>query len=307
VAAGPFDLGTIVVRQQVRPDPTDGHLTVRSDPLPLIVKGVPARVRSVHVDIDRPGFTLNPTSCDEKRIDATFTSDQQVTVSRSSRFQASECRSLAFKPKLALRLTGKGQTTDGKHPGIKAVLTQPKGQANIAKVQVKLPLSLALDPENAASDTLCSFEESQKVEPNCPASSIIGTARAFTPLLDHSLTGNVYFAKNVRIDRRTGRQIRTLPTLLIPLRGDVSLNVRAQSSTSRGKLVNTISTVPDAPVTRFELNLRGGPRGIVVVTTNKNLCKGRHTANVQMDAQNNKTNNTNVAMKTPCGNKKRKR
>jgi hypothetical protein len=254
----------------------------------------------VHVDVDRPHFTLNPTSCAPKRIDATFVSVQGASSTRNARFQASECRSLAFKPRLALRLTGRGETTDGDHPGLRAVLTQPRHQANIAKVQVKLPLSLALDPENAASETLCSFEESQKADPRCPTSSIIGRARAITPLLERPLTGNVYFARNVRIDRRTGRQIRTLPTLLIALRGEVSLNVRARSSVSRGKLVNTIPTVPDAPVTRFELTLKGGRKGILVVTSDRNLCRSRQRAAISLTAQSNKRRDTSALMGTPC-------
>ena len=39
----------------------------------------------------------------------------------------------------------------------------------------------------------------------------------------------------------------------------------------RGKLVNTFSAVPDAPVSHFELRLRGGRRGILIV--NGNPCR----------------------------------
>jgi hypothetical protein len=299
-AAGPFDLGTVVVRQAIYVDPVDAHLTVVSDPVPTVVKGVPVRLRSINVDVDRPGFTINPTSCAVKQIGATFGSIQGAIARQTSRFQTGLCDRLEFKPKLSLQLTGRGQTTDGRHPGLNAVLTQGRGQAGIKAVKVALPLSLALDPENAASDSLCEFDEGQKANPKCPASSIIGRAKAISPVLNRPLTGNVYFVKNVRIDQRTGRRIRTLPTLLVPLRGEVALNLRARTSISRGKLVNTFPTVPDAPVSRFELSLKGGKKGILVVTNGRNVCKGKQVATVNIAAQNGRRVDPHVAMKPRC-------
>ena len=205
--AGPFDLGTVVVRAAIYVDPSDGHLTVVSDPLPIVVKGVPVRLRTVNVKVDRPGFTITPTSCAEKQIVATFTSTQGAISRSSARYVAASCSRLDFTPKLSLALTGRGQTTDGKHPGLKATVTRPAhDQAGFKSFKVALPLSLALDPENAASDTLCEFEEGQKPDPQCPKSSIIGRAKAVSPLLNRPLAGNVYFVKNVRIDKRTGRR-----------------------------------------------------------------------------------------------------
>ena len=106
------------------------------------------------------------------------------------------------------------------------MLTQGPDQANLRSAQVKLPLSLALDPFNAQSDDLCEFEAGQRVD--CPPSSIVGQAIAYTPVLNRPLEGPVHFVKNVRIDPKTGRTIRTLPTLLIPLRGEVALDLRAR-------------------------------------------------------------------------------
>ena len=73
-------------------------------------------------------------------------------------------------------MSGKGQTTDGKHPAVTATLTQPAGQANLKKVRVALPLSLALDPDNA--NGLCEFVDGSKVTPTCPKAVIVGTATA---------------------------------------------------------------------------------------------------------------------------------
>ena len=147
--AGPFDLGEVVVRQKIYVDPIDAHVTVVSDPIPTIVKGVPTRLQRLDVSVDKAGFMVNPTSCDAKTIGGTLSSAAGQSVPIGVRFQVGDCASLALKPELALSLSGKGQTVDGKHPAISATLTQPEGQANLKKVRVALPLSLALDVDNA--------------------------------------------------------------------------------------------------------------------------------------------------------------
>jgi hypothetical protein len=305
VIAGPFDLGMVVVRQALFVDPIDAHVTVVSDPLPTIVKGVPVRLRSIAVDINRPGFTLNPTSCGPKQIKATMISSTGAIHEATQHFQAGDCQALRFRPKLAMRLTGRGQTTDGKHPGLRTVLTQAPGQANVRAASVKLPLSLALDPENAQSDDLCEYEAGLRVD--CPPSSIVGHAVARTPVLNRPLEGPVYFVKNVRIDPKTGRRIRTLPTLLIPLRGEVEIDLRANTTVIRNKLVSTFPTIPDAPVSRFELNLKGGKRGILVAV--QNICRRPRgqIADMEFDGQNGKRADRGVRMETPCASKKAKK
>jgi hypothetical protein len=108
----------------------------------------------------------------------------------------------------------------------------------------------------------------------------------------------VYFVKNVRIHPKTGRTIRTLPTLLIPLSGEVDIHLRAATDVSRDKLVNTFGTVPDAPVSRFELTLNGGKRGILVV--NGNPCRRDRVADALMDGQNGKRADRGVKIGMPC-------
>ncbi|HUC07066.1 MAG TPA: hypothetical protein VMR96_03170, partial [Solirubrobacterales bacterium] len=62
-AAGPYDLGTVVVRVALRVDPVTTKITAVSDPLPRILKGVPLDIRSIALELGKPQFTLNPTSC----------------------------------------------------------------------------------------------------------------------------------------------------------------------------------------------------------------------------------------------------
>jgi hypothetical protein len=301
--AGPYDLGTVVVRQALHVDPDDAHVTVVSDPLPQILEGIPLRLRSVRVDIDRPGFTVNPTSCDPMRIDGTLSSVGGAVVDIGSRFQVGDCVAMRFSPKLSLRLVGKSERAPGKHPGLRAVVTQPAGQANMSKVRVKLPSSLALDPDNAR--VLCSYEDGLKAA--CPAGSRIGTATANSPLLAKPLTGPVYLVQGVRFDKATGSRIRTLPTLLTTLRGEIAVDLRAKSSVAGKRLVSTFPAIPDAPVSRFSLRLRSGNGGILAVTGERNLCAGgAQTAAVETDGHNGRRADYVVRVRRPCAKTQRR-
>jgi hypothetical protein len=309
--AGPFDLGEVVVRQKVYVDPVTAQVSVVSDPVPTIVKGVPVRLQRIDVDVDKPGFMINPTSCDAKQVAGTLGSQTGQTVAVTSRFAVGDCAALPFAPRLGLSLTGKKQMRTGKHPGVRAQVRQTGvGEAGIKQAVVTLPPSLALDPDNAQA--LCEFVDGTKpdLEKHCPAGSIVGRARAKTPLLEHDLTGNVYFVKNVRRDARTGNEIRTLPMIIVALRGEISVNLKGESSTTKsGRLVNTFASVPDAPITQFNLNISGGSNGILAVTRTRkariNVCAKpkSHIAAADFDGHNGKVSDRNVRFKTPCAKK----
>jgi hypothetical protein len=312
--AGPFrgsmELSPITVRQSIRVDRATAQVTAVSDPFPLIHHGVPLRVREVTVLVNRAGFMLNPSDCSVKQVDAALRSDEGAAANRSNRFQAAGCSRLAFKPKLSLQLTGRNQIRTGKHPGVKAVVKQAGvSEAGIKRAEVRLPKSLALDPDNAQA--LCEYEDGTKpdLENHCPKGSIVGRARAISPLLNDPLVGNVYFVKNVRRSPQ-GNLIRTLPMIIVALRGEIAVNLKGESNTTRsGKLVNTFDQVPDAPITQFNLNIKGGNTGILAVTRTRrskiNLCAtGRQIAEADIDGHNGRRHDTNIAMKKPCKAKK---
>jgi hypothetical protein len=301
--AGPYDLGTVVVRSALHVDPRTAAVRVVSDPLPTILQGIPLQIRRVDVSIDRDGFMTNPTDCSVKRVAARVGAFGGAFADVASRFQVGDCAALRFTPKLALRLTGKGQRREGGHPGLRAVLTQPAGQANVDRVKVTLPKSVALDPDNA--NGLCSYEDGLKA--SCPASSRIGTARAGTPLLSRPIAGPVYLVQGVRFDRGTGARIRTTPTLLVTLRGEIAIDLRATTTSKGGKLVSTFASVPDAAVSKFDLRLKGGNGGILAATGRPSLCAGRHTAAVDSRGHNGRTRTFDTRIKTPCPKRRAKR
>jgi hypothetical protein len=303
--AGPYNLGTVVVRQSLRIDPNDAHVTAVSDPFPTILDGVPLRIKTVNLRLDRPNFIINPTSCAPSQIAGTISSVGGAAAPVSSRFQVAGCLSLPFAPTLGINLSGKGATTSGKHPTLTATLRAPSsGQANIDSAKVTLPLSLALDPKN--SQVVCSVAAAAAL--NCPAKTIVGKASAVSPLLPDPLNGNVYLVQGIRTNKQ-GQQIKTLPSLLIPLKGDVALNLHAKTSVDgAGRLISTFSGIPDAAVSNFKLTINGGSKGILVVTgRGESICKSAQHGAGQLTAHSGAVENLGIHFGTPaCGSSKAK-
>jgi hypothetical protein len=287
---GPYDLGDVVVRAAIYVDREDAHVTVKSDPLPTIVQGFPLRLRQINVTIDRPGFMFNPTNCAPSTVFTNVGSLEGATAVLSTPFKVGGCSGLAMKQRLALRLTGKTQHADGKHPGISATLTDRGGGANLQRVVTKLPLALALDPDNAQA--LC--KPAQRLARACPAKSIVGRASGRS-VLPSALTGPVYFVEATRRGP-SGRVIRTFPNLWIPLQGDgVTIDITASSSVDTlGRLVTTFDTLPDAPISEFRLTIDGGKHGIIAVSDKRGTCDRTMVIDTQFTGQNGKVLETPV-------------
>jgi hypothetical protein len=277
------------------------------------------------VIIDRPGFMRAPTSCEPSTIQAIagsaasgadldvrgtvgFAPHADISATLSAPFQVEGCDRLGFAPKLALSLMNPGkhrrEFRSGGHPELLARLAPRPGDANVQQVRVTLPLSLALDPGNAES--LCEYADG--LADRCPASSVVGAAHATTPLLDQPLDGKVYFVKGVRFDAK-GVAHRTLPTLLVDLRGQVNLQVRASSAVDRkGRLVTTFAAIPDAPVSGFDLRLDGGRHGILVVSGQKqDLCRTKQVAVIAVHAHSGKSSSGSGGISSACPNAKHHR
>jgi hypothetical protein len=285
-AAGPYDLGTVVVRTALYVDPETAQITAVSDPIPHILQGIPLDVRSVAVKMDRPEFTLNPTSCDPMAVGGREVSTLGQAASLSDRFQVGKCAALGFKQNLSLRL--KGGTSRNDHPALTATLTYPKGAyANVAAASVALPHSEFL--ENAHIETICTrvqFAASQ-----CPAASIYGHARAISPLLDQPLEGPVYLRSSSN----------ALPDLVADLNGQIHIVLDGRIDSIHGGIRTTFEGVPDAPVSKFVLKMAGGKKGLLV--NSRDICKHTNRATAKFDGQNGKVDDFKVALKAQCGKK----
>jgi len=295
---GPFDLGTVVIRQALKVDPETAEVTTdgSSDPIPHILQGIVTHARDIRIFVDRDNFVLNPTSCEKMTANASVvgsgadigSSGDDQTVDVSSPFQAADCASLGFKPKLKLSL--RGGTKRGDTPKLKAVLTARKGDANIGRAQVTLPHSAFL--EQAHIRTVCTrvqFRAGGGNGEKCPKGAIYGRARAISPLLDEPLVGPVYL-------RSSNHPLPDLVAALSSPRVDINLVGRIDSI--NGRIRSTFDSVPDAPVTKFTLEMQGGRKGLIVNSTN--ICKGKHRALANVKGQNGRRHEFKPLVKTRC-------
>jgi hypothetical protein len=289
--AGPFDLGNVMVRTALRVDPETVQVTAVSDPLPTILHGIPLDLRDVLVDVDASEFTRNPTSCEPTAVTSTISSVAGALATPQSRFQVSGCASLGLTPRLALRFSG-APTRRGGHPKLTATLTTKSGDANLRRVQVTLPKTEYL--ENAHIRTVCT--RVQYAAKQCPEKSIYGYARAWTPLLDKPLEGPVYLRSS---DHK-------LPDLVASLDGQIHIDLDGRINSFHSRIRNTFDLVPDAPVSKFVLTMRGGGKGLLV--NNTNVCRAKPRASVEFNGQNGKVERTSPLVKVGgCGHKKNRK
>jgi hypothetical protein len=290
--AGPFDLGTVVNRAGIHVDPETALATIKTDPLPQILEGVPVTYRTIHAIVDRKGFTINPTSCAPKKVSATVVAADGRVATPSDGFQATDCAKLAYKPKL--RLAFRGQMNRTGNPSVHATLTQKPGQANTSAATVLLPPTQFID--NAHINNPCT--RVQFAADACPAKSILGTATAKSPLLDQPLRGKVYF--------RSSGEDRELPDIVADLKGPIRITLVGFIDSVTKKGVTRVRTrflgVPDAPVTRFSMKLFGGKRGLIENT--RPLCKVRPRAEIRLKAHNGRAKVTKQRIGLPCGKKR---
>jgi hypothetical protein len=297
--AGPFDAGTVVVREALTLNPVTAEVEVdgaNSDPIPHILKGIVLKVRELRVYVDKPEFILNPTSCDPSSAKATlfgayrnvFDPSDDVPVDLSTPYQAASCASLAFKPKLAVELHG--GTKRGDHPALKATVTARNADANIGKAVVTLPQSAFLD--QAHIRTICTrvqYAANGGAGGGCPKAAQYGYARAFTPLLDEPVEGPVYLRSSNH----------KLPDLVAALHGIVNVDIVGRIDSFKGGIRSSFETVPDAPVSKFILNMQGGKKGLVV--NSRNLCRGKNRANAALTGQNGVAYDSKPVVKPSCG------
>jgi hypothetical protein len=279
--AGPFDLGTVVVRAKIEVDPTTGVLTVTTDPsgphaIPHILDGIPLQVKHVNVTVDRPGFTFNPTSCDRLAIRGSATSDQGASVPLSAPFQVANCASLGFKPRFEVSVSGKTSRKNGASVNVKVAYQKgPFGsQANVAKVKVVLPKQL---PSRLTTLQKACPDHVFNANPDaCPRDSRVGEAIAKTPILSSRLRGPAYFVSH------GGTQF---PELVIVLHGGgITVDLHGETFISKAGITSsTFPSIPDLPIGMFELKLPAGPDS--ALAANANLCNGKLVMPVTFTAQ----------------------
>jgi len=287
--AGPFDLGNQVVRSALYVNPRTAQGSVKSDPIPQIIEGIPIPYRTIQLDVDRPGFTLNPTGCATKAIEAAVTSTKGAVANLSTPFQVANCANLPFKPKITLQLVG--GTKRGSHPAMHAVVRPRPGDANLAETVVRLPRSAFLDQGHIR--TICT--RVQYAANQCPEGSVYGHVKAVSPLLDQPLEGPVYLRSSSH----------NLPDLVFSLHGLVDIEAVGRIDSANGGIRASFEGIPDAPIDEVILDMQGGKKGLIV--NSRNLCAAPSRANVELTAQNGRERKLKPLVQADCGKKRKHR
>ncbi len=278
--SGPIDLGDVILISRVVLRSTDTGVDVFTNDIPKMFGGVPLPLRKIEITVDRPGFFLNPTGCEPRPLIATFDAHEGGQSSSTQMLSAEDCDKLPFDPQLRLIAGRAGLTDKGDHPPLTAIVTQSPGEANIKLSKTVLPDILRPNsPELNEPGGLCS--EAQFVVRQCPAGSLVGNARAISPVLPFELAGPVYIVQET---------VDPLPRLFVLLRGGgFEVPLKARNFFEGIRTVTLFdNTIPDVPNSYFELNIDGGPDGIL--NNWSDLCKSSPRAyNARFTGQNGKT------------------
>ena len=269
--AGPFDLGYVVGRAAIRVN-SDGSIITRSDPFPTILQGIPLQVRDIRVSLDRPGFVFNPTSCAPMSVNGTVLSTDNQRAGVSSRFQVGECSRLRFAPKFSVSTSGKTSKAGG--ASLRVHLATDQGpssnpsvpaEADLSKVEVQLPA--VLPAKLSTLQKACTSAQFARDPAACPSGSFVGSATAHTPLFANPLSGPAILVSHGGV---------AFPDLVLVLQGEgIRLDVTGHTQIKNGVTFSRFQTVPDAPVSSFDLNLPQGSHA--VLATNASLCANTKT------------------------------
>jgi hypothetical protein len=282
IVAGPFTLETQLVRGRIEVDPHTSQLTITTDPLPQIVDGIPTDLREIDAVVDRPGFMFNPTNCSPMSFSGTAKGSEGASATLSSSFQVGSCQSLKFKPNFKVSTSGKPSRLNGAsltakivYPTVAPGNNQASAQTNIARVKVELPKRL---PSRLSTlQKACRAAVFAANPAGCPEASVVGHATAVTPVLPGPLSGPAYFVSH-------GGE--AFPSLIVVLQGqNITIDLEGTTFISKkGITTSTFKSVPDVPVTSFELALPKGPHS--ALAANGNLCKGSLALPTEFLAQN---------------------
>jgi hypothetical protein len=271
--AGPFNLGTVVTRATVNVDPTTARVIVASV-LPTIVKGVPLRLRTISVAVNKQGYLFNPTNCGILATESLLTSTFKATQSLSSPLQLANCDKLAFKPSFKSASTARTSKANG--ASLETTINQAAGQANLKSVVVQLPKQL---PSRLTTlQKACPAATFEANPYRCPAGSYVGGARANTPTLPGKMTGPAVLVSHGGA---------AFPDLDLVLEANgVRVIVVGNTDIKKGITTTSFKTTPDVPVTSVTVNLPVGPHS--ALAANGNLCAKPLTMPTTITGQNGK-------------------
>ena len=307
--AGPFDLAKtknnhpscdcVLVRGKIEINPITAAITITSEP-----SGQPGRDPDEHRrdtprnparqrDDDPRDFQFNPTNCAKMTLEGTVLLERRRLGHDHHPVPGHQLRRAEVRTEiLGLDVRVRPSRADGASLNVKlAYPSAPFGsQANIKQVKVELPKGL---PSRLTTlQKACTAAQFHANPAGCPAASIVGHAKAITPLIPVPLGRPGV----LRLKRR--RSVPEPDRRAAGLRRHDRPGRRHVHQQSRGHEQH-VQDRPRPPVESFELNLPEGPYS--ALTTDGNLCKQKLVMPTEFVAQNGAEfhQNTKIAV-TGC-------
>jgi hypothetical protein len=298
---GPFTLREgrpIVVRAKLEIDPATAALTIAtgtgtgagSGGIPSIVEGFSLQIQHLNITIGRPGFTLNPTSCNPMSITGMIDGSEGASAPMSSSFQVANCAGLPFSPKVTALTRANGEFS-GHGASLHIVVKNTGGQANVRALKVDLPQRLPARLETIQH--ACPESAFDANPAACPNASVVGSAVVQTAILSTAMTGPAYLvARNGTTTSPAGASTAAedeaaFPDLVLVLQGQgVRIDLTGGLYVNEKNITSaTFRELPDIPIGRLDLILPEGPRSILAASSG--LCtKKPLTMTSAIDGQN---------------------
>lgn len=243
--------------------PGDFGLDTILKDVPNTASGTPITITGIHLDLKgqvgspAKGFLRNPTSCGTHVVSIDATAHDASTGSGQTSFDTFGCADLPFDPKFDASIVSDNPKQPVK---VSTTISQTEKEAGLKRAVVTLPAELG--PNGTAFGNTCTEADFQAG--NCPEASIVGSAKAASPLQSQALEGPV-----VLIATPAG----SLPKLGLDLRGALALKLIGDisiNSSNPNALRNevTFDGLPDIPISEFTLTFAGGPGGLNLATRN---------------------------------------
>jgi hypothetical protein len=279
-------VATIRLQTSIRTRLTDYGLDTATADIPNTAAGLDTTIThmaltlwgptSAHSTLAKPFITV-PTSCEPATVGIDAGAYNGAGASASDTFTPTDCAGVPFTPSLAITPKQAPPDTPGEATAtlkVPAAVGDDRVQANVRRVELKLPAGLSLSPGMANGLTACTeaqFGLKEDRAPQCPASSEIGDVRFDTPLLG-SLTGKVYFGTPTPTAKLRNFVAVEDPRLRVKLIGDVTVDPQT------GQVTNVFNDAPQVPFSEFFFRYKGGSRAVL---SSPSTC-GRFSATATM-------------------------
>ncbi len=250
---GEVDLGVLAVPARIEIRADDLGLRFIAD-VPERFKGIPLNIRSIVVKLDREGFPLSPTNCGPLNTVSKITGVGGVVADAPAGLQVNACDQLKFAPEIDAAVNG--QTSAAGRPTVQVRIQNAAGSSALRQTFVTLPNGLGFDLKQVARS--CSQADFKATA--CPDVAKIGKVTGALSITDEPLSGDLYLLKPL--------PGKPLPGLGLAFRGRFAGNVAGTNAvdTKSGQLITQFETLPDLPLTSFQIDVTGGTTGVLVAT-----------------------------------------